>query len=254
MTPLRQRILCAGLLACALLALSAPSLAGDGAPAPAPAAPAEPPHRAWLGASGHKSASIASAPRPSMTRSWIALGVAAALGGLAFYLRSAKPKTKQSAIDKLRVLSSTKLAARASLVIVDVSGQRLLLGVTDASVNKLGWLDAPELDDDNEQALPEPRALVRPRLVTPPGGVRVQEKLDASSAGRSFRSLLKAAVGVREKPSDSAAVAIANETRDTFTRSNSRPAQRAAGARGAMVDVEGQAKGLLARLGGEPRA
>jgi len=127
-----------------------------------------------------------------------------------------------------------------------------MLGVTDASVNKLGWLDAPELDDDNEQALPEPRALVRPRLVTPPGGVQIQEKLEASSAGRSFRSLLKAAVGVREKPSDSAAVAIANETRDTFTRSARAP--RTVSTRGAMVDVEGQAKGLLARLGGEPRA
>ncbi|HEY2407722.1 MAG TPA: flagellar biosynthetic protein FliO [Polyangiaceae bacterium] len=246
---MRQRILCAGLLVCGLLFLSARSQASDGAPG-------EPAQRAWLaGVPGHKPASIASAPRPNMTRSWLALGVAALLGGLAFYLRSAKPKARRAVVANLRVLSSTKLGARASLVIVDVSGQKLMLGVTDASVNKLGWLDAPEAEDDAEDHLPEPRALVRPRLVTPSAQVAIQEKADGPGAGRSFRTLLKSALGGRDKAADSAAVAIAAQTRDTFTRSGARPLARAtSSSRGVMVDVEGQARGLLARLGGEPRA
>lgn len=249
MTPMRQRILRTALLACALAGVSA--YAGAAEPTPADAQ-----HRSWLaGAPAKKSGSVAGAPRPSMARSWIALGAAALLGGLAFYLRSGKPRTKKNAIEKLRVLSSTKLAARASLVIVEVSGQRLMLGVTDGSVNKLGWLDAPELDDDNEEGLPEPRALVRPRLVTPPGGIAIQHKPEPQAAGQSFRSFLKQAIGGRNKlsaQSDSAAVSIAAETRDTFTRT-AQPARRANTGGGQMVDVEGQAKGLLARLG-EPRA
>ena len=261
MTPLRQRTLAA--LFGASLALCAASAQGDEAPdaslKPAPS---------WLARKSSVKAAqpVASGAAVGLGRSLGVLFAASLLGGTALYLRSKKNKAPHARLSQLRVVSSTKLGGRAQLVLAEVDGRKILLGVTDNSVQKLGWLD-PQVEAEEELA---PSA--RPRLVA--AGVDLAARSPrgyepvpvATEAGpgpkRSFRDLLASAVGnLGHRPDeDSAALTLAAETQDTFTRSTPRAAEarrpepiRSKNGNPQMLDVEGQAKGLLARLG-EPRA
>jgi len=153
------------------------------------------------------------------------------LGGTALYLRSRKNKPTKARLSQLRVLGSTKLGGRANLVLAEVAGRKILLGVTDNSVRKLGWLEA----DAEEDELLSPAA--RPRLVA--AGVDL--------AARPARAATE--------PATAPAKRSFAETQDTFTRSTPRASEARAPRKVGpqMLDVEGQARGLLARLG-EPRA
>jgi flagellar biogenesis protein FliO len=254
MTPLRQQSLAALLGAC--LALCAASAHAD----EGPDASLESPR--WL--APHSAAKavkpVASGPTVGLGRSAGVLLLVSLLGGSALYLRSKKNKAPKVKLAQLRVVGSTKLGGRAQLVLAEVDGRKILLGVTDSSVRKLGWLDAPA---EEEELAPS----ARPRLVGT--GIESLERAPraaaaapaAAPAKRSFRDLLASAVGnLGHRPDDdSAALTLATETHDTFTRSTPRANEprRVEIARKngnpQMLDVEGQAKGLLARLG-EPRA
>src|SRR6478735_2641748 len=258
MTPLRQRI-CAALfgVSIALCALVAPAAHAAGAPDASPKSPT------WL---APKSAAkppqvVAGAPRMGLGRSLIALLSVSVLGGTALYLRSKKNRAPAKArIAQLRVVSAAKLGGRAQLVLAEVNGRQILLGVTDASVRKLGWMD-PEPAEEEEEL-----SSARPRLVA--AGVDLggrsprvaAEPVPAAAPKRTFRDLLVSAVGNlgSRQEDDSAALTLAAETQDTFTRTTPRAADkpRAEAPRKngnpQMIDLEGQAKGLLARLG-EPR-
>jgi len=259
MTPLRQRTLAA--LFGASFLLCALSAHADEAPDASLQSPA------WLAqrSNGPKVAKpIASGPSVGLGRSLAVLLLMSVLGGTALYLRHKKNQTPKARLAQLRVVGSTKLGGRAQLVLAEVDGRKILLGVTDSSVRKLGWIDVPaDAEEDAEQQAPA----ARPRLV--PAGIDlaarsarvVAEAAPApASAKRSFRDLLTSAVGnLGHRPDDdSVALSIAAETQDTFTRSTPRAteARRAEPARRngnpQMIDLEGQAKGLLARLG-EPR-
>src|SRR5262249_12583276 len=154
-------------------------------------------------------------------------------------------KQPKERIGQLRVISAAKVGGRAQLVLAEVSGRKILLGVTDQSVNKLGWIEA------EEEA--EPSAIsARPRVVA--GGMDLTSRaprtvIDTTPVPqkRSFRDFLTAAVGnIGQRDDDSAAVAIAEQTRDTFTRTSSRSAahaktevsRRATQPQTQMVDVE----------------
>ncbi len=249
MTPLRHYVSAALLgLVCALGAASARAQEGPDASLKS---------RSWLAAKSGavKTRPVAVGPSIGLGRSLSVLVLAGVLGGSALYLRRRKNMAPNPRSTALRVLGATKLGGRAQLVLAEVAGRKILLGVTDASVRKLGWLEP----DAEEQELHVPR----PRLV----GTGVDLTTRAASAcadpvpapKRSFRDALAAAVGNIGRPADSAADMLAAETQDTYTRST----PRAADARRAetahklanpqMVDVEGQARGLLARLG-DPRA
>jgi flagellar biogenesis protein FliO len=250
MTPLRQRILVAALGLClGLCAFSAHAEEGPDASVKAPS---------WLAPHSEKPhAAAAAGPSVGLGRSLGVLLLTSVLGGGALYLRSKKGKQPKAKLQQLRVLGMTKLGGRAQLVLAEVAGRKILLGVTDASVNKLGWLES----DDEDEA---PQIAVRPRVLAgPERAPRIVAPEPTPPPKRSFRDLLASAVGNLGRPDDdSAAVTIAAETRDTFTRSTPRANEpraseprrvepRKAGPQ--MLDVEGQAKGLLARLG-EPRA
>jgi flagellar biogenesis protein FliO len=260
MTPLRQFVSAA--LFGALLAFGAAAAHADEEPDASLKSPS------WLASrsSSPKAARpVAAGPSLGLGRSVGVLLLVGVLGGSALYLRSKKHKTPKARLAQLRVLGSTKLGGRASLVLAEVAGRKILLGVTDGSVNKLGWLE-PDAEEDELFA-------VRPRLVSPgvepaqrvarayaePARAYAEPAPSAPAPKRSFRDLLASAVGNIGRPDDSAAETLAAETQDTFTRSASRggEARRAEPERKAqrphMVDVEGQAKGLLARLG-DPRA
>jgi flagellar biogenesis protein FliO len=252
MTPLRQYVSAA--LFGAGLALAAASAHAEEAPDASVKGPS------WLAPhSGPKLAQpAASGPSVGLGRSMGVLLLTSVLGGTALYLRSRKNKPVKARLAQLRVLGSTKLGGRASLVLAEVAGRKILLGVTDGSVRKLGWLE-PEAE---EEELLSPAA--RPRLVAT--GIDLAARparvaAEPAQPKRSFRDFLASAVGNIGGPAadDSAASILAAETQDTFTRGAPRTVEsrRAEPARKAgnpqMLDVEGQARGLLARLG-EPRA
>ena len=264
MTPLRQRILTAVLGACfALCAVSARAQDANEAPDASLKSPS------WLAPnSGPKVAKpVAAGASVGLGRSLGVLLLTALLGGTALYLRSKKIKLPKQKLSQLRVISSTKLGGRAQLVLAEVDGRKLLLGVTDGSVRKLDWLDA-EAHEEEDELMPA----VRPRLVAAgvelaPRAPRVAAEPALAPAKRSsFRDFLATAVGnLGHRPEeDSAALTLAAETQDTFTRSSPRPAEprrteaqapaaRRVAGNPQMIDLEGQAKGLLARLG-DPRA
>jgi len=261
MTPLRQGTLAALLGAC--LALCAARVHAEEAPDASLKSPT------WLaphGTSVKPAKPLAGGATLGLGRSVGVLLLAGLLGGTALYLRSKKNKAPKARLAQLRVVGSTKLGGRAQLVLAEVDGRKILLGVTDASVRKLGWLDAAPAEEEEDSV-----SSARPRLVA--SGVelaaRVSRAVEPARAAapsptpapkRSFRDLLASAVGnIGHRPDDdSAALTLAAETQDTFTRSTPRAAAslRAEPARQKgnpqMLDVEGQAKGLLARLG-EPR-
>ncbi|MEO7038231.1 MAG: flagellar biosynthetic protein FliO [Polyangiaceae bacterium] len=255
MTPLRQYVSATLVGAClALCAAGAYAEEGPDASVPGPS---------WL---AHSSAPkvaqpVAGGPSLGVGRSVGVLLLTSVLGGAALYLRTRKNKPVKARLAALRVIGSTKLGGRAQLVLAEVAGRKILLGVTDSSVRKLGWLE-PEAEEEELYAeAPRPR-LVAAGVDLAARPARVAREPEASPAKRTFRDLLANAVGNIGRPADdSAADQLAAETQDTFTRSTSRPATRTEAARKPatkaagpqMLDVEGQARGLLARLG-EPRA
>jgi flagellar biogenesis protein FliO len=153
----------------------------------APAAPA--PSPAWL----RPDKPLAKRPLemqhgPSPLRIGAMLLLVAGLGGVAFYARrkrqgavAAEPKTA------LRVLGTTRVGPKATAVVVEVAGKRLLLGVTEQAVSTLAWLDDEAnaaLDDGREASGVTERA------------VGAQPLDDVATAGPSgFLRLLRNAVG-----------------------------------------------------------
>ena len=250
MTPSRQRIL-AGLLGLCL-GLCAFSARADEGPDASVKTPS------WLAPHSEKPHAAAAGPSVSLGRSLGVLLLTSVLGGCALYLRSKKGKLPKAKLgQQLRVISATKIGGRAQLVLAEVAGRKILLGVTDSSVNKLGWLESEAEEEELSHVAARPRAVASAVdfALRPP---RASLDEAPAPAKRSFRDLLASAVGNFGRPDDdSAALSIAAETHDTFTRSAPRATEprriepRKAGPQ--MLDVEGQARGLLARLG-EPRA
>jgi flagellar biogenesis protein FliO len=245
MTPPRQRILAALLLLLAGLLSQAPAFADE-----SPDASEAP--RSWLAPhASPKPSHVATGATVGLGRSLAVLALAGVLGGAALYFRQKKNKPARKSTAGLRVLSSTRVGHRAELVLAEVGGRKILLGVTESAVRKLGWIDSDE--QENEAAVTAQRPRLVPRSAF--SGGRVQSEPEPverpAGVGRSFRDVLKDAMGGFTKPAadDSAATQLAVQTRDTFTRSPSATERRGA----LMVDVEGQAQGLLARLK-EPRA
>jgi len=256
MTRLRQQICVALFGVCVALGSTAAHAANG------PEAATKTP--AWLAPKGpvKPSKPVAAGSSLGLGRSLAVLFFVSVLGGSALYLRSKRNKTPKARLAQLRVVGATKLGGRAQLVLAEVEGRKILLGVTDNSVRKLGWMDAEQTEQEEEDFAPA----VRPRLVASgvdlgARGPRAAAEPAPAPAKRSFRDLLTSAVGnLGHRPEDdSAALTLAAETQDTFTRSTPRAAeprraepQRKTG-NPQMIDLEGQAKGLLARLG-DPRA
>jgi len=256
MTPLRQRIFGAAFGLCLVLCARLAS-AEEGPDASVKSTPTP----SWLAPRAEKPHAVAGGASVGLGRSLGVLLLAALLGGSALYLRSKKNQQPGAkAVQQLRVVSAAKLGPKAQLVLADVGGRKILLGVTDSTVNKLGWIEPDEAEEAAHVSV-RPRTVLVSDLARPAVREVVTEATPARAQKRSFRDFLASAVGnLGHRDEDSAADAIATATHDTFTRSTPRtaeplrkvePAARKTGPQ--MLDVEGQAKGLLARLG-EPRA
>jgi flagellar biogenesis protein FliO len=245
MTPARQRSFVALLALLGGLLIGSLAAAEDGPDASVT-------ERSWLApqAGAKKPSQVAGGSTVGLGRSLAVLALTGVIGGAALYLRRKKTKPARASTAGLRVLSSTRVGHRAELVLAEVGGRKILLGVTDSAVRKLGWIDSDE--QENESAIS-----VRPRLVAQSPSARVPTdavavEVERAGIGRSFREVLKDAIGFgKSADDDSAAGQLAQQTRDTFSRSQPNPAGERR--KPVMVDIEGQAQGLLARLK-EPRA
>src|SRR5450432_116981 len=138
MTPVRQRILAALLLSFGGLLLSANAVAEE-------APDASLTNRSWLAPQQSlKPSHAAGGTTVGLGRSLAVLALTGVIGGTALYLRRRKSKPARASNPGLRVLSSTRVGNRAELVLAEVGGRRILLGVTDSAVRKLGWIEADE--------------------------------------------------------------------------------------------------------------
>ena len=239
------------------------------APAPAPAPPAN--KAAWLRTPAP--APVASAPQTSGVRMFFLGLFVVGLGGAAVYMKRKRKASPLMVNSEVQMLSTARVGSKAQVVVIAVGGRKMLLGVTDAGVNRLAWLDG-ELEGDElvnvaaDQVTPTETENVHTRYPEP----RTPER---SAGSRNFRDALFGALG--QKPSrvrqehederafgsaaadffagaDDTASSIAEETRDVvFTRSNPRKTREpvaVAAPAGApeMIDIEGQARGLVLRL------
>lgn len=203
---------------------------------------------AWLANRPAPKAATGKNATPSTGRM---VGLVLVLGTLALaavYLRKrnrGELKGKSTAAPKrLSVLSSTRIGPKAHAVVISVNGRQMLLGVTDSSVERLALLDELEADIDEEQLDAEPRLAVPGRLAAQ--AVRAAAPREPAQS-RSFAELLKTAFKKpAPTPEADPALLLAAETHDVVggkpVVSNVR-----------MLDVEGQAQGLIRRLSG-PRA
>ena len=91
-------------------------------------------------------------------RMMVLLVVTAGLAGGAWYLRKRRLSAGGgSSNHPLRVVDSTRVGAKAELVIASVNGRLILLGVTEGSIRRLAWIDdekpvkpgEPEVDGDS---------------------------------------------------------------------------------------------------------
>ena len=163
----------------------------------------------------------------------------AGLGGFAFYARKRGQKLAPGEHKAhLRVLGTTRVGAKASAVVVEVAGKRLLLGVTDQAVSTLAWLDDEQnaaVDDSREASGVNQRG--------------AQSLDDVAAAGPSgFLKLLRNAVGTgaAQKPAPAsiprAAVdEVVKATRDEVRLSRREPPPEE------PVAFEGQVMGLARR-------
>lgn len=80
----------------------------------------------------------------------VVLGLAAVFGLLWFFQRKAM-RGARSQEHRIRVVSKQGITPKAAVVTVDTEGRRLVLGVTEQSVNVLFETEAPEPADEPAQ-------------------------------------------------------------------------------------------------------
>jgi hypothetical protein len=153
-------------------------------------------------------------------------------------------------------------------VVVNVGGRKLLLGVTEAEVSRLGWLDgelegAVEGEVEQEFGALAARGVLSDSELFAPGVIPAEPRANLAATPlaeppRRFRELLFNALGQETRPATrpvatkartavSAAEEIAEGTRDVVSRASGSRVASPAGAPD-MVDIEGQARGLILRL------
>ncbi|MFO0611658.1 MAG: flagellar biosynthetic protein FliO [Polyangiaceae bacterium] len=184
----------------ALTPLQAVAVGVDATPAPEPEPPpaASAPAPAPSGTPLVLRSDTAAAPRASSD-----LGLATKIGACAlivgaavwaFKRRRAANKTEPGATGSLALLSRLSLGARTEVCVVEVDGQRLVLGITPQSIRTLSvtGIDSEVLDAEPApvERAPEPRERERERVVpaAPPARpADVDDRIDEEDAPRVSR-------------------------------------------------------------------
>ncbi|MBV9949917.1 MAG: flagellar biosynthetic protein FliO [Myxococcales bacterium] len=163
---------------------SAPEPAHPAALAPAPGDGATP-------LALRPSKPIALAPEPAHAGVGWKLGlVALILGGGALYLRKRLP-ARRTADAQLTIVRRAPIGIRSELLVVNVEGQRLLLGVTAQSIQTLATLD-PLDETPAEEAAPARAATPGASLSRVLGG-DAQEGERGHDLAKRFAAVLQAA-------------------------------------------------------------
>ncbi len=78
---------------------------------------------------------------------WKLAGIAVVIAGVALWLRKKRRNGLGDSLPSptLRVVARTSVGARSELIVVDVGGQRVLLGATPSSINHLVDIDTDDL-------------------------------------------------------------------------------------------------------------
>ena len=217
----------------------------------ASAQPGAPAGRDWLRSESHRQGNSTSAS----SRSGLGRGlVALVLVGAGAYLVWRKTRhSRQSPLPTkthIRVVGGTIVGPKARAVVADVGGRLILLGVTEQSVRKLAWLDnidgigsSDEREDDESEReertshrANEPLTRLAPRQKTP---------TRSGPQRSSFSDVLKDAVGIKARPATDSALVLAENTQDRVNLSHARAQSRR---EPQLIDIEGQAAGLVSRL------
>jgi flagellar biogenesis protein FliO len=215
----------------------AAALAADKKPAPAPN---------WLRKPAKPAApALGTKQGPSPLRIGGMLALVATLGGIAYYARRRKQAAPAAATKKEqpRVLGSTRIGPKATAVVVEIAGKRILLGVTEHSVNNLAWLD-----DEQNQAVEDEVSSLRSASAARPS----QAPENAGPSG--FLKLLRSAVGSGTAQKLVASDEVARTTRDEVRisrRDGARREQRPAVEHDDDL-LEGQVMGLVKRRKEQP--
>lgn len=129
-----------------------PAVQGDEeSSAPASSARAE---REWL---RPDKPLVAATPAEEAGHGWapaMALLLLVGLAGGAAFLHMSRKKVSPQSPSSIRVVTQTRVGAKASVVALDVGGGVMLLGVTEQHVANLGWLpeSGAQKDDPSESA------------------------------------------------------------------------------------------------------
>ncbi len=214
-----------GALAATVIVLAA-AVAWADEPSPAPSV------RPWLA-----QPPAAPAPAAQSRPPWRPIAVFAAvagLAGLAFYLRRRwQLRIGVNPQPRLRVLDTTRIGPKSLLVLTQVGGRTLLLGVTEQSVRRLAWI--------------RPEDLASKPIVSPaPQPAKAKEPPpEAPSFTRMLRGLMGEATQETEVlPTDAASI-LARETKDVV-ETRPRPVSRPEPADDDQA-LEGQVSGLARR-------
>jgi flagellar biogenesis protein FliO len=175
------------------------------------------------------------------------IALAAMIGGVAFFVYRRRAGQKPGRVPALRVTARASIGARTEVCIVEVDGQRLLLGVTPSSIRTLTVLTQEELVEATttpaEESLarlfasakrdlePDPEPLDEPvRRLPPP-----QSRPVPATRGRSTHA------NDSSRPTVTSPLARAEKEL---------PATRKSGGRRSSPDVEGQVSGLVSMRSG----
>ena len=159
---------------------------------------------------------------------WKFAAALAIIGGAAFYLRK-RVRPEAAGDTQLTIVRRASIGLRSELLVVNVEGQRLLIGVTPHSIQSLAILDADEPQNAGQLA---GKSAV---------GQRFAAMLDAASGPRT-----RAAAADDDDAADGDAAApkaIAPALAASIAAAAAKPVRSAADDED---DVAGQARGLLA--------
>jgi flagellar biogenesis protein FliO len=228
-----------GLALAAILLTVAPAASADPAPAPSWLAPALP----------APSVGQPDAPRGGW-RSLLAIVAVGVLGGAAYYMkRKRRALAGGGDAPRLSIVEAVRVGPKGQIVLANVQGRLLLLGVTDSAIRRIAWCGrAPErapkeTEHDRDRVTGRARAPGPPRgpPTSPPPPSRAGDKhpLRAVGSVRPFQSMLEAL-----RNADDPLVRAADETQDVVER-RTRPPLRSI--EQIVKPLEGQVSGLKTR-------
>lgn len=104
---------------------------------------------------------LAPAPTQTSGTGWKLFLMSGAIAGAAWWYQKKHPRKSESAPPQIKITARSRIGLRAELLVVEVQGQSLLLGVGPQGVQSLAVLDSPA---DARLAEPAPESKVPARL------------------------------------------------------------------------------------------